>query len=163
NTQRHVLHITALNAAFQDTPSFHHLCYKSHVIGCEHITIYWARFQIPCYYREIFQKPKKSPVILCLTRESNPRPLVWKLDLQILQFLAFKLLFLAIIVRVLFHQKCTMQCCCGCVWDPSIIFIGIQLSTECVCVPWMTSLLSIHRILKLCIFLAQLLCGGAYS
>ncbi|KAF9790121.1 hypothetical protein SFRURICE_005970 [Spodoptera frugiperda] len=37
-----------VNAAIQCTPTFHHLCYKSQIIG----------------------------VILCPTRESNPRPLV---------------------------------------------------------------------------------------
>uniref|UniRef100_A0A2H1VGL7 SFRICE_004206 n=1 Tax=Spodoptera frugiperda TaxID=7108 RepID=A0A2H1VGL7_SPOFR len=32
--------------------------------------------ETPCYYREIFRKSEKSSVILCPTRESNPRPLV---------------------------------------------------------------------------------------
>ncbi|KAF9802263.1 hypothetical protein SFRURICE_008945 [Spodoptera frugiperda] len=44
NTQRHAfhtaLHITALNAVKQCTPTFHHLCYKSHVIGGEPIATY---------------------------------------------------------------------------------------------------------------------------
>ncbi|KAF9810181.1 hypothetical protein SFRURICE_017405 [Spodoptera frugiperda] len=31
------MHITARNAAIQYTPTFHHLCYKSHIIGGEHI------------------------------------------------------------------------------------------------------------------------------
>ncbi|KAF9806103.1 hypothetical protein SFRURICE_008231 [Spodoptera frugiperda] len=35
------------DAAIQCIPTFHHLCYKSHVIGCEPIAIYWAQFQTP--------------------------------------------------------------------------------------------------------------------
>uniref|UniRef100_A0A2H1VXH7 SFRICE_013055 n=1 Tax=Spodoptera frugiperda TaxID=7108 RepID=A0A2H1VXH7_SPOFR len=49
---------------------------KSHVIGGERIAISWTQFQTPCYYRDFFRKSEKSPVVLCPTRESNPRPLV---------------------------------------------------------------------------------------
>ncbi|KAF9793983.1 hypothetical protein SFRURICE_003419 [Spodoptera frugiperda] len=39
------LGITARNAAIQCTPTFHNLCYKSHVIGGEPNAIYWTQFQ----------------------------------------------------------------------------------------------------------------------
>ncbi|KAF9811408.1 hypothetical protein SFRURICE_002777 [Spodoptera frugiperda] len=50
-------------------PTFHHLCYNSHIIG-ELIVILRATTEI-----ELFEKPKRSPAILCSTPESNPRPL----------------------------------------------------------------------------------------
>ncbi|KAF9811899.1 hypothetical protein SFRURICE_021256 [Spodoptera frugiperda] len=42
------VHITAHNAALQCTPTFHHLWYKSHVIGDEPIAICWAQCHTPC-------------------------------------------------------------------------------------------------------------------
>ncbi|KAF9802596.1 hypothetical protein SFRURICE_013783, partial [Spodoptera frugiperda] len=41
------VHITEVNDAIQCTPTFHHLCYKSQLIGGEPIAIYWTQFQIP--------------------------------------------------------------------------------------------------------------------
>ncbi|KAF9801717.1 hypothetical protein SFRURICE_014871, partial [Spodoptera frugiperda] len=67
------VHITARKAAIRCTPTFHHLCYKSHVIGGEPIAITIpATVLLP----KIFRKSEKSPVILCPTRKSNPRPLL---------------------------------------------------------------------------------------
>ncbi|KAF9814736.1 hypothetical protein SFRURICE_014831 [Spodoptera frugiperda] len=65
--------------------TFHHLCYKSHVIGGEPIAIYWAQFQTPCYYWEIFRKTENRPVLLCSTRESTSRPLAWQSYLRTLE------------------------------------------------------------------------------
>uniref|UniRef100_A0A2H1W4K3 SFRICE_031645 n=1 Tax=Spodoptera frugiperda TaxID=7108 RepID=A0A2H1W4K3_SPOFR len=50
------------NAAIQCTPTFHHLCYKSHVIGGEPIAIYWtiSRFRATT---EKFSKSQKSSSI----------------------------------------------------------------------------------------------------
>uniref|UniRef100_A0A2H1WAI3 SFRICE_004190 n=1 Tax=Spodoptera frugiperda TaxID=7108 RepID=A0A2H1WAI3_SPOFR len=54
-------------------PTFHHFVLKSHVIGGEPIAIWTGHNS---RLREIFENPKKSPVIFCPTRELNPRPLV---------------------------------------------------------------------------------------
>uniref|UniRef100_A0A2H1VAM9 SFRICE_024109 n=1 Tax=Spodoptera frugiperda TaxID=7108 RepID=A0A2H1VAM9_SPOFR len=62
--------VTTRNAAIQCTPTFHHFCYKSHVIGDSVL--------IP----RNFRKSERSPVILCPTRESNPRPLVRRSHLR---------------------------------------------------------------------------------
>ncbi|KAF9824122.1 hypothetical protein SFRURICE_002243 [Spodoptera frugiperda] len=61
-------------------------------------------------------------------------------------------------IRVLFHQRCALLRCCGCHWwnrtRQLMFFIwkdacyGFEL--------WMASQLSIHRLLELRIFLAQL-------
>ncbi|KAF9818726.1 hypothetical protein SFRURICE_011772 [Spodoptera frugiperda] len=58
---------------------FHHLCYKCHVIGGEPIAIYTgynSKHRATTETLRHFRKSQKSPVILCPTRESNPRPLV---------------------------------------------------------------------------------------
>ncbi|KAF9820465.1 hypothetical protein SFRURICE_009884 [Spodoptera frugiperda] len=53
----------ARNATVQRTLTFHHLCYKSHVIGVSVLLL------------SNFRKTEKSPVIFCPTWESNLRPL----------------------------------------------------------------------------------------
>ncbi|KAF9805113.1 hypothetical protein SFRURICE_013306 [Spodoptera frugiperda] len=55
--------IMTLNAAIQCTPTFHHLLHAT---------------------TEIFHNPKTSPVMLCPTRESNPRPLIRQSHLRLL-------------------------------------------------------------------------------
>ncbi|KAF9805572.1 hypothetical protein SFRURICE_020957 [Spodoptera frugiperda] len=61
--------ITARNATIQCRATSHHLCYKSHVIGDSVLL-------------RNFRKTEKSPVILCPTREWNPRPLARQSHLQ---------------------------------------------------------------------------------
>ncbi|KAF9798226.1 hypothetical protein SFRURICE_010824, partial [Spodoptera frugiperda] len=53
-----------------------HMKQRLRCVRGEPIAIYWTQFQTPCDYRQIFENPKKKPVILCPTRESNRRPLV---------------------------------------------------------------------------------------
>ncbi|KAF9803656.1 hypothetical protein SFRURICE_003368 [Spodoptera frugiperda] len=52
------------------TPTFHNLYCESHVIGDSVLPL------------RNFRKTEKSPVILCPTRESNPRPLARQSQLQ---------------------------------------------------------------------------------
>ncbi|KAF9787609.1 hypothetical protein SFRURICE_001661 [Spodoptera frugiperda] len=52
------------------TSTFHNLCSEPHVIGDS----------VPPLRN--FRKTEKSPVMLCPTRESNPRPLAWQSQLQ---------------------------------------------------------------------------------
>ncbi|KAF9791756.1 hypothetical protein SFRURICE_020155 [Spodoptera frugiperda] len=61
------VHITAHNGTVQYTPTLHHLCYRSHVIGSESIAIYHnARL---CGTTKKFSKNQKK-----LTNTvSNPR------------------------------------------------------------------------------------------
>ncbi|KAF9795961.1 hypothetical protein SFRURICE_010058, partial [Spodoptera frugiperda] len=52
------VHITARNAAIQSTLTYHHLSYKSQVIGGEPITIYYSRLRAAT---EKFSKTRKKP------------------------------------------------------------------------------------------------------
>uniref|UniRef100_A0A2H1VJC0 SFRICE_014800 n=1 Tax=Spodoptera frugiperda TaxID=7108 RepID=A0A2H1VJC0_SPOFR len=67
-TLRHVMPLYNVH------PLFTILCYKSHVVG--------ARLRATTENR----KSEKSPVILCPTRESNPRPLVRQSPLRPLKY-----------------------------------------------------------------------------
>uniref|UniRef100_A0A2H1WVD5 SFRICE_023232 n=1 Tax=Spodoptera frugiperda TaxID=7108 RepID=A0A2H1WVD5_SPOFR len=51
------VHTTAYNATVQCTPTFYHLCCKSHVIGDSVLLL------------RNFRKTEKNPVVLCPTRD----------------------------------------------------------------------------------------------
>uniref|UniRef100_A0A2H1WJ09 SFRICE_012740 n=1 Tax=Spodoptera frugiperda TaxID=7108 RepID=A0A2H1WJ09_SPOFR len=131
---------------------------------------------------KFFENPKKGPVILCPTRESNPRPLVRQSHLRPLHQRGLKG-SLAFPIFPIPDSKTTLKfltpkrprCAiilrfCGSIWLPPIIFIpthNLELVKLCFfymercvllmcCLLSMASLLSIHRILELRIFLAQL-------
>ncbi|KAF9810652.1 hypothetical protein SFRURICE_021105 [Spodoptera frugiperda] len=54
------VHVTARNATAQCAPTFHHLCYKSYVIGGEPIAIYWDNSRLRTTTEIFFGKPKKA-------------------------------------------------------------------------------------------------------
>ncbi|KAF9818187.1 hypothetical protein SFRURICE_003928 [Spodoptera frugiperda] len=68
------------NTFIHSTLTFHHLCYKSHVIRVCHIlgTISYSKFY-----------PEKSPVIFCPIRESNSRLFIRQSHLRPLLFAPF--------------------------------------------------------------------------